>query len=184
MPAYGVEWTFEFNPPIPDADDVVDELLGKLASHRAVASVAGGLTADLMHRLSVSLTLDAPSLRDAATGVSWDLLTDALREVGIPADRLLEREISARDVDLQAEDLARPPDRYVGVSEVAEILGVSRQRASELRTRPGFPAPIADLASGPVWTRGSLDRFISTWERRPGRPARSSTRTGSASRSR
>jgi len=172
VPAFNVEWTFEFDPPIPGADDVVDELLGKLASYHAIASVGGGLAADLMHRLSVSLTLDAPSLRDAATGVSWDLVTGALDDVGIPADRLHDREISARDVDLQAEDLARPPDRYVGVSEIAQMLGVSRQRASELRTRPGFPAPIADLASGPVWTRGSLDRFISTWERRPGRPTK------------
>src|SRR5919106_865920 len=62
------------------------------------------------------------------------------------------------------------PETYLGVSEVADELGVSRQRVSELRKAEGFPAPIADLAAGPVWKGSSLRRFIEGWERRPGRP--------------
>jgi hypothetical protein len=79
-----------------------------------------------------------------------DLLTDAY----------LEREID------------QEPERYLGVTEVARELGVSRQRVSELRARPGFPAPIAELAAGPVWKASSLMRFLESWERKPGRPRR------------
>lgn len=38
-----------------------------------------------------------------------------------------------------------------GVAEVAEALGVSRQRLAKLRERQDFPAPVAELAQGPIW---------------------------------
>lgn len=69
-------------------------------------------------------------------------------------------------------DLAREPEAYLGVSELAAQIGVSRQRVSELRTRADFPAPIVELAAGPVWAASSLRRFLDTWERKPGRPSK------------
>ena len=54
----------------------------------------------------------------------------------------------------------------VGVTEVREILGVSRQRVHQLvRDRPDFPKPVAELASGKVWLRADIER----WARRTGR---------------
>lgn len=41
--------------------------------------------------------------------------------------------------------------RIGGVTEVANLLGVSRQRLLKLRERADFPDPIGDLAQGPVW---------------------------------
>ena len=42
--------------------------------------------------------------------------------------------------------------QLVGVAEVAELLGVTRQAASNWRERHAdFPSPIASLRSGPVW---------------------------------
>jgi len=75
------------------------------------------------------------------------------------------------DERLQRE-LERPieQDPYLGVTEVARLLGVSRQRVSELRGRPGFPEPVAELASGPIWRGWQLRRFLEEWPRRPGRP--------------
>jgi hypothetical protein len=66
------------------------------------------------------------------------------------------------------------PD-LIGVSEIAALFGVTRQRASEIQTRAGFPAPVARLKSGPIWTRASITRFLDDWQRRPGRPARLTT---------
>jgi hypothetical protein len=63
------------------------------------------------------------------------------------------------------------PD-LVGVAEVAELLGVSKQRASDLAHSEGFPAPVATLRAGPIWRRSQLARFAGGWERRPGRPRR------------
>ncbi len=48
-----------------------------------------------------------------------------------------------------------------GVTEVAEVLGVSRQRLSKLRERPDFPDPIGELAQGLVW---DLDA-VAAWRR-------------------
>ena len=66
--------------------------------------------------------------------------------------------------------LLEPPQELVGVTEVAELLGVSRQRVAQLREREDFPAPVAELAAGPVWTRTNLTRFVEAWPRKPGRP--------------
>ncbi len=41
--------------------------------------------------------------------------------------------------------------RVGGVTEVAEELGLSRQRLAKLRDRPDFPSILGELAQGPVW---------------------------------
>jgi predicted DNA-binding transcriptional regulator AlpA len=39
----------------------------------------------------------------------------------------------------------------VGPREIAEMLGVSRQRVTQLTEQPGFPKPEVNLAMGKVW---------------------------------
>ena len=39
----------------------------------------------------------------------------------------------------------------LGMTEMAELYGVSRQTATGWRRQTNFPKPIADLAMGPVW---------------------------------
>ena len=41
----------------------------------------------------------------------------------------------------------------VGAQEIGVILGVSRQRAHQLVSRPDFPRPVVTLAMGKVWNR-------------------------------
>jgi predicted DNA-binding transcriptional regulator AlpA len=48
----------------------------------------------------------------------------------------------------------------VGIAEIASKLGVSRQRASQLSTSKGFPAPAARLGMGPVWRTAAVERWI------------------------
>lgn len=61
-----------------------------------------------------------------------------------------------------------PP--LAGVHEVAAILGVSRQRVSQLvREHPLFPAPVSQLGCGPIWLMGDIVEFAKI-PRRPGRP--------------
>jgi hypothetical protein len=57
-------------------------------------------------------------------------------------------------------ELEQEPKTYVGVTEIAEILGVSRQRVAQLREREDFPWPIAEIAADPVWTRSSLNHLV------------------------
>jgi serine/threonine protein kinase len=49
--------------------------------------------------------------------------------------------------------------RMGGMTEVAELLGVSRQRVAKLRERPDFPDPLGELAQGPVWDLDALQSW-------------------------
>lgn len=44
----------------------------------------------------------------------------------------------------------KTPD-FVQISDLAELLGVQRQRAGELVRRQGFPGPIYKLRTGDCW---------------------------------
>jgi hypothetical protein len=77
--------------------------------------------------------------------------------------------LSARRAD-QPDDLPGLP-ALLGIAEVAKRLDVSKQRAAELaRSHRLFPPPLAELASGPVWTAWQIGSFQGSWTRRPGRP--------------
>lgn len=84
--------------------------------------------------------------------------------------------LSAITAEEQERTLATPiVPPLLGVTEVSRELGVSKQRVAQLRDRPDFPDPVAELAAGPVWTQASLSRFIEQWDRSPGRPKKVST---------
>lgn len=57
------------------------------------------------------------------------------------------------------------PLDLVGVAEIADMLGVTRTRVTQLAKTYGFPEPVARLAAGPVWQR----RDIEEWARGTGR---------------
>lgn len=47
------------------------------------------------------------------------------------------------------------------MAEIQQLLGgVSRQRASAIVDRPGFPAPLDVLAAGRVWDRAAVVKWI------------------------
>jgi len=110
----------------------------------------------------------------------------SLAEKGVEGERIARGavEVTGLRLDLEAlhvqtdaaldREVSTPAPELVGLSEIAAILGVSKQRVGQLRARADFPVPVAELAAGPVWQRQMLDRFIRDWPRRPGRPARAS----------
>ena len=96
------------------------------------------------------------------------IFLEACAEVGLEHDGIASLEVMTdRYLVASAE---QPAETYAGVSEVAALLGVSRQRVAELRSKAGFPSPVAELSSGPVWKVSSLNLFLRDWERKPGRP--------------
>lgn len=48
----------------------------------------------------------------------------------------------------------------VGVTEIATLLGVSRQRADQVTRIKGFPKPVSELASGRIWRKRDVERWI------------------------
>ena len=59
-----------------------------------------------------------------------------------------------------------PPD-LLGAAEIAALLGVSRQRVTQLTHAPGFPPPVLRLKMGALWD----GRAVRDWaaENRPPR---------------
>ena len=69
-------------------------------------------------------------------------------------------------------------ETLLGNAELGKLLGVSRQRVSQLVTREDFPAPRAVLIMGGVW---ALDDVIA-WADRTGRTLDFGSLSGSSSR--
>jgi hypothetical protein len=123
------------------------------------------------HHLGARMWIDAPdALAAAAHAVGvWN---DARRGVGLDDAGPIQVNVVREEEFRRQVDAANFP-ALVGVSEIAELLGVSRARVSEMaRTAASFPRPVAQLASGPVWTEASVRAFAEDWPRRPGRPRR------------
>jgi superfamily II DNA or RNA helicase/uncharacterized protein YuzE len=104
-----------------------------------------------------------PELRDKPGGVA--------RSVRVADDIVLDLDVngqlvgiellqaSARiDISTVSEGRA---DLIVGVKEAAEILGVERSNfIRDYANKPQFPAPIAELASGRLWLRTDVERYV------------------------
>ena len=57
--------------------------------------------------------------------------------------------------------------RLVGAHEIRVILGgLSRQRLFQLTSRADFPAPVADLRQGKVWSADDVDAWNSARRQR------------------
>jgi predicted DNA-binding transcriptional regulator AlpA len=50
--------------------------------------------------------------------------------------------------------------------EIAELLGVTKQRAHQIAEEKGFPAPLAEDARGRVWSRHEVQAWGSAGEAR------------------
>ncbi len=56
----------------------------------------------------------------------------------------------------------------VGVAEIAQMLGVSRQRVNRIvQTHTAFPKPEAELSAGRVWKTSDIDAWIQAHRVRP-----------------
>jgi len=101
-------------------------------------------------------------------------LFDALSKMQGEVPHIVDSEPVGVEIVTEAEHRRRA-DYYtmpelMSAAEIAEELGVSRQRVHQLRSTTGFPEPLADLRGGAVWDAAAVRKFAETWERRPGRP--------------
>lgn len=83
------------------------------------------------------------------------------RAFGAPADPV-QLTIAPGD-----QGLIPGPMDLVGTTEIAGMLGVSRQRAAQLADR--LPSPVGYPSGAPVWPRVAAALAVATWDRRPGR---------------
>jgi predicted DNA-binding transcriptional regulator AlpA len=142
------------------AADVSVALVEALAEHAA----AGGAGGD---RASATLTVTASEPVTAAARAR-QLVTAALAGLGYPVADVLALEVTAYEVVDERHARASIPDLVTAV-DVAEMLGVSRQRVHQLAAREDFPDPLLHLG-GPIWVRPAVEAFAARWDRRGGRP--------------
>jgi predicted DNA-binding transcriptional regulator AlpA len=60
--------------------------------------------------------------------------------------------------------------RLLGLSEVAQLLNVSKRTASRYVARSDFPKPTAELAMGPIWLAQDVEAWMRTTPVQRGRP--------------
>ena len=164
-------WTVTFEAAGDEPTELeaaLEEFLDLLVDHGG--SVTASNTGD---RYGATFSVDE-EVATAADAVArgFEVFTNLAEKSGLPAWPVVRAEaLTFEELD---RDLERPNfPELVGVTEMAELLGVTRQRASALAKTSSFPTPVASLASGPVWTRNNLNRFIEEWPRKKGRPRRS-----------
>lgn len=132
-------------------------------------AVASGGDASAPLNVAATFTVEAADTAEAFS-VAHSIFREALEKAGV-SPWLNGRGEVVPAVFADAEMEQAGPE-LVGVREVAELLGVSKQRVDQLRQREDFPKPLARLASGPVWDALMLTHFLAGWERKSGRPPR------------
>lgn len=139
-------------------------------------ALAGTLTgADIAYaddRLQIQFEVDAAGLDDAANTA----LRTAAAATGLLKPTRLQILPSK---DFQDQTLHPVSLDLIGITEIADELGVSRQRAAKLTQAPDFPKHVAHPASGRIYTRASVQEFHRRWQAtrnpRGGRPRRQLT---------
>jgi hypothetical protein len=153
--------------------NLLEDLLDNLLEHDGVVTGTPEEPIDGRARYGAAFSVQAADAVEAVARAR-EVFQRAGTAAGLPPWPLARVEArTERELELE---LSRPsfPD-LLGVAELAERLGVSRQRAWTVTGRPDFPEPVARLEATPVWTAGCVGRFLEAWPRKAGRP---STSTG------
>ncbi len=156
--AVGLAAEVELGSPAEDRIAILAEKLAALAPSVSVGQ----------RSFTVRVAVEAIDAVEASATAVADVVY-ALEAAGLPSGSVQELEVT--EWSLFEKRLEEPPyPDLVGITEIAELLDVSRQRASELARSSKFPVPHADLAAGPVWLKPNVMGFVKEWDRKPGRP--------------
>lgn len=112
---------------------------------------------------SATVTLEDSSLRQAFAA-AVKAVEAATGARAIAAEVLPTHEFDRR------QEIPTIPD-LVGLSEIARMADVSRQRAAQLTALEGFPPAVVTVGSGGgLRVKSQVDLWLRAWERKPGRP--------------
>ena len=110
------------------------------------------------------------------------LMVDAVAKMAIEVGHVVMAEPTGmeivREVEWQRRAEAPTMPELMSAAEIADELGVSRQRVHKLREMETFPLPLAELRGGAVWDAVAVRKFAETWKRKPGRPSANAASAG------
>jgi len=136
---------------------------------------------DMTDTLTLSKYVEDDDFRAAALA-GMDIILTSFEGSSI-AGEIKSMAVYQHDEEANQEALRKAwRDMFIGTAETAELLGVSKQRVSELaKTHADFPKPIKRLKSGPVYDRAEIVQWESNWERRrTGRPRKKASQAARA----
>ena len=150
-------------------DDSLDTEYGWLKTFaEMVAEYGGAAAAGSTDSYEASFNVVTDSMVNALIDAT-DRFVNAAKKARLPEWAITYAEVVT---DAELDRMLAIPNypTLVGVAELAEILDVSKQRASQLSKSSRFPPPFQTLKSGPVWDRHAVMSFLEHWDRKPGRP--------------
>ncbi|HZC08498.1 MAG TPA: hypothetical protein VE485_00410 [Mycobacterium sp.] len=149
-----ITFTYDADPPM----ETMDGWQARLESiDGSVARIPGR---------GIDVTIYAPaslSICDAIAKTIDDVTHVVEIDAPIGIEVITEHEHARR-----AEAPTMP--ELMSAAEIAEKLGITRQRVHQLRKSAAFPAPLAELRGGAVWDAAAVQKFVDAWARAPGRP--------------
>lgn len=152
------EVTFDTAP-----ESLTDDQADALMSTHGVASARSNGA-----RLIVEIVLCADRLATAVAGAVAVAENAHKAAFGEPGHSVGVRVLASADRDHEVEHPFVPS--LVGVNDIGDMLGVSRQRAAKLTQTEGFPAPIDYIGQTAVYLRAQVLEWESGWSRQTGRP--------------
>jgi hypothetical protein len=156
-----VEVVFETNKTFPL--ELSSEMIEQLEEYAAVVSPerdgSGG---------RIAMTVDGKSTIMEATSVASDAVRKALKPL-VGAVDILGLEVSAQEVFEKKMNEPVFPE-VVGYAEIADLAGVSRQRARQFTIARGFPTPVITTGQGPLMDRAAVLAWLKNRNTKAGRP--------------
>ena len=144
------------------AFDIAADMAAMDAWEQQLADVDAMVTRVPGHGVAVTLHADNLGFYDAVSFARK-------RVAAVVASDPVGIEVITEDEHLRRAEASTLPE-LMSAAEIADELGVSRQRVHQLRAAAAFPAPLADLRGGAVWDARAIRKFASDWDRKPGRP--------------
>ncbi len=155
------DWVITLSYDLDPSMDDMDRWEDQLAQFDAMVSRVPGRGIDVV--------VHAPGQMDLwkAGRKLAEAVSSVVRSEPVGVEIITEGELFRRSEQPSLPEL-------MSAAEIADELGISRQRVHQLRTIDAFPAPLADLRGGAVWDASAIRNFADCWERKPGRPRRAS----------
>ncbi|WIB25397.1 hypothetical protein [Curtobacterium sp. MCSS17_015] len=131
----------------------------------ALAPYAGQISLDpASSRVGASLTVEATNANAAVSAAQ------SIIETTFPQSEVVQLDVMTEEVREDRNNHPTIPE-LVGFVEIADMAGVSRQRARTIAQRNDFPAAVVETAAGPLRVKAAVESWLQTWSRKPGRPA-------------
>lgn len=149
----------------PMSEEVIFDALDELARYGAAIGVSNNWTS-----AHVTMTIRAADLISAAEK-ALSIIKGIHSIKNISAEDV--RVVTPERLDAENAEPIFPP--VVGYAEIAQMIGISRQRVRQLSNTPKFPHPVIKTSQGPLYNQYAIELWAETRDTKPGRPVISTT---------